>query len=44
MESRDWALDVIKIPGKIDEQNIEFLGYDTKMRSYEDNAVLLLAM
>lgn len=42
MESRDWALDVIKIPGKIDEQNIEFLGYDTKMRSYEDNAVLLL--
>lgn len=42
MESQDWALDVIKIPGEINGQNIEFFGYDIKERAYEDNAVLTL--
>ncbi len=42
MESRDWALDVIKIPGEIDGHSMDFLGYDIRERPYEDNAVLLL--
>ncbi|MDE6641681.1 MAG: hypothetical protein K2K63_14295 [Acetatifactor sp.] len=42
MESRDWALNVLKMPGKIDGQSIEFLGYDIKKRVYEDNSMLLL--
>lgn len=42
MESRDWALDVIKISGEIDGQSMDFLGYDIQARPYEDNAVLLL--
>ena len=42
MESRDWALDVLKIPGEIDGQSIEFLGYDIKERVYQDDAILLL--
>lgn len=42
MESRDWALDVLKMPGEIDGQSMEFLGYDIKERVYQDDAILLL--
>lgn len=42
MESRDWALDVINIPGEIDGQSMDFFGYEIQSRPYEDNAVLIL--
>lgn len=42
MESQDWVLNVVKIPGRIDDRDVEFLGYDIEERAYKDNAVLLL--
>ena len=42
MESRDWILDVVEIQGKIDNQNVSFLGYDKKTRDYRENSILCL--
>lgn len=42
MESRDWHLEVVRMPDSIDGQAVEFLGYDIYKRPYTDNAVLLL--
>lgn len=42
MESRDWILDVVEIQGKIDGQNVSFLGYEKKTRDYRENSILCL--
>lgn len=42
MESRDWILDVVEIQGKIDGQDVSFLGYDIKTRDYRENSILWL--
>lgn len=42
MESQDWVLDVVNVPGEINGQNIDFFGYDIKERVYQDNAILTL--
>lgn len=42
MESRDWILDVVEIQGKIDGRNVSFLGYDKKVRDYDENSILCL--
>ena len=42
MESRDWWLRVIDIPGTIDNVQVRFLAYETGARPFEENAVLHL--
>ncbi|MDE7310011.1 MAG: hypothetical protein K2N87_00010 [Eubacterium sp.] len=42
MESLDWALDVMKTPGSIDGQRVEFLAYDMKKRKSKKDAILVL--
>ena len=42
MESRDWIMDVVKIPEKIDGKDVEFLGYDIGERAFQDDAILIL--
>ncbi len=42
MESRDWTLRAVRVPGEIDGQAVEFLAYETGSRPFQENALLRL--